>query len=98
LAPADYVKNFADVLIPQGASVTLDGAALGVAPTAIGTSEWTFARVPLSNDGGGVHTISTDDARGLGLQVAGFGYATSYYYPGGLNLNLISEPPVIIIK
>jgi len=35
------------------------------------------------------------DARGLGLQVIGFGYATSYYYPGGLNLKLISIPPII---
>ena len=24
--------------------------------------------------------------------------ATSYYYPGGLNLQRISEPPVIVVK
>jgi hypothetical protein len=31
----------------------------------------------------------------VGLQFMGFGHATSYYTPGGLNLNLISPPPVI---
>jgi hypothetical protein len=25
----------------------------------------------------------------------GFGFATSYYYPGGLNLKLIAPPPQI---
>jgi hypothetical protein len=98
LAPTDYLENFADVLIPQGASVILDGKALADAPTQIGKSEWGFVRAKLGAGAGGVHTISTPDERGLGLQVEGFGYATSYYYPGGLNLKLISEPPVINIK
>ena len=98
LAPADYHENFADVLIPQGAAVTLDGKALTDAPTKIGNSEWGFVRAKLAPEGGGVHKISTTDARGLGLQVAGFGFATSYYYPGGLNLKHISEPPIVDIK
>jgi hypothetical protein len=98
LAPSDYLENFADVLVPDGADVTLDGKPLPGSPTKIGNSAWSYVRAPLSGDSGGVHQISTTDARGLGLQVAGFGYATSYYYPGGLNLKLISEPPVIIIK
>jgi hypothetical protein len=95
LAPADYLENFADVLIPVGAQVTLDGTALAGTPTRIGNSEWSFVRAKLSGDKGGVHTISTPDARGLGLQVVGFGFATSYYYPGGLNLKHISLPPII---
>ncbi len=98
LAPADYTENFAEVLVPNGAEVLLDGAPLGGTREPIGSSEWSFVRAPLSNAGGGVHTISTTDERGLGLQVSGFGFATSYYYPGGLNLKLISKPPVIIIK
>jgi hypothetical protein len=32
-----------------------------------------------------------------GLQVVGFGRFTSYQYPGGLNLNLISDPPKPIV-
>ncbi len=98
LAPSDYLENFAEVIIPKGAAVTLDGSPLAVTPEAIGASDWTFARVALNDAGGGVHKISTTDERGLGLQVTGFGFATSYYYPGGLNLHLISEPPVIIVK
>ena len=98
LAPADYHENFADVLIPQGAAVTLDGKALTGTPTKIGNSEWGFVRAKLAPEGGGVHKISTTDDRGLGLQVAGFGFATSFYYPGGLNLKHISEPPIVDIK
>ena len=40
----------------------------------------------VDNTGTGAHDISTTDPAGLGLQVEGFGFATSYYYPGGLNL------------
>ena len=34
----------------------------------------------------------------VGLQVMGYGWATSYYYPGGLKLDIISEPPDIVIE
>jgi hypothetical protein len=95
LAPTDYLENFADVLVPAGAAVTLDGAPLAGSPQRIGNSDWGFVRAKLGMGMGGVHTISTPDPRGLGLQVLGFGYATSYYYPGGLNLKLISIPPII---
>ncbi len=95
LAPADYKENFADVLVPMGATVLLDGMPLTTAPTPIGDSTWGFVRAKLNNTGTGAHDISTTDPAGLGLQVEGFGFATSYYYPGGLNLKHISEPPVI---
>src|SRR6185369_5447370 len=64
LAPSDYLENFADVLVPQGAAVTLDGKPLPGTPTQIGKSEWGYVRAPLSGDGGGVHQISTTDDRG----------------------------------
>jgi hypothetical protein len=95
LAPADYLENFADILVPKGAMVVLDGAPLAQAPTPIGSGAWGFIRARLTAGNGGVHTLSTTSASGLGLQVEGFGYATSYYYPGGLNLNRISPPPII---
>jgi hypothetical protein len=97
LAPADYELNFADVLVPTGASVVLDGVTITEAPTPIG-SEWGSLRLKLDSATGGVHTLTTDHAKGLGLQVMGFGAATSYYYPGGLNLQRITEPPVIVVK
>ena len=96
LAPKDYVKNFADVLVPTGASVTLDGQTVSGTPTAIGASGWGYLRLPLGPGNGGVHKISTDEGKTLGLQISGFGNATSYYYPGGLNLKLISPPPPIV--
>jgi hypothetical protein len=92
LAPADYLQNFADILIPRGAAVTLDGVPLTQTPTAIGRGDWGFVRAKLGMGNGGVHTVTTTHDAGLGLQVAGFGFATSYYYPGGLNLNRISKP------
>lgn len=99
LAPTDYLENFADVLIPTGASVTLDGAAVTAPITPIGGSGWGFARIKLeAGTANGVHKLSTDHEQGLGLQVMGFGFATAYYYPGGLNLQRITEPPVIVVK
>lgn len=95
LAPADFVQNYADILVPDGASVTLDGAPLAGTPEAIGSSGWSVVRAPLDGAAGGIHTVETSDERGVGLSVSGFGYATSYYYPGGLNLKHISEPPII---
>ncbi len=92
LAPADYETNFADIVLPTGANVMLDGAALTGAPTAIGTA-WSIVREPLKAATGGVHKLTAD--QNVGLQVMGFGHATSYYYPGGLNLKLISKPPVV---
>lgn len=97
LAPADFTENYADILVPQGAEVTLDGQTLaGGEP--IGQSGWSIIRAPLSGDAGGIHQLSTDHESGVGLQVMGFGNATSYYYPGGLDLKLISEAPEIVIK
>jgi hypothetical protein len=92
LAPVDYETNFADILVPMGANVMLDGAALTGAPTAVANG-WSIVREPLKADGGGVHKLTAD--QNIGLQVMGFGHATAYYYPGGLNLKLISKPPVV---
>lgn len=93
LAPADYESNFADILVPDGATVQLDDAALTGAQQAIGATGWSIVREPLSAASGGVHRLSAD--QNVGLQVMGFGHASSYYYPGGLNLELISKPPVV---
>jgi hypothetical protein len=97
LAPADFLENYADVLVPTGATVTLDGKQVTDTPVAIGNSGWGYLQEKLDNTTGGAHNISTDNAQGLGLQVAGFGYATSYYYPGGLNLIHIAAPPIIVV-
>ncbi len=98
LAPADFMENYADILVPDGAEVILNGAPLTAPLEAIGASGWSVARVLLSSATGGIHTLSTTHAAGLGLQVMGYGNATSFYYPGGLNLKRISEPPVVVVR
>ena len=93
LAPEDFAFNWADVVVPSGANVMLDGAALGGTPEVI-TPGWSVVRVPLmGGTNKGAHKLTSDQP--VGLQVMGFGHATSYYYPGGLNLKFIAEVPVV---
>ena len=93
LAPEDFAFNWADVLVPTGANVQLDGAALAGTAEVI-TPGWSVIRVPLMGGANkGAHKLTADQP--VGLQVMGFGHATSYSYPGGLNLKLIAEVPVV---
>ncbi len=90
LAPTDYQSNFVDVVMPMGAALTLDGAAVTQAATPI-SSGFGVARVPLSTANNGAHVMTSDVP--FGIQVIGYGVDTSYMYPGGLNLELIAPPP-----
>lgn len=94
LAPLTYLENYADILIPTGATVTLDGQPLTGTPEAIAGTQWSLVREKLGDGEGGAHRLEADQK--VGLQVMGFGNATSYCYPGGLDLKLISEKPVIV--
>jgi len=92
LAPDDYTVGVADVLVPDGAMVKLDGMPLSAAPQKIGTSTWSIVRQKLEPGANhGTHVLESDQP--IGLQVVAFGHATGIYYPGGLNLTLITEPP-----
>jgi hypothetical protein len=95
LAPGDYAESYADVTVPAGgaANVTLDGAPLTGTPTPIG-SGWSLYRAPLKATGAGLgsHTVKADVP--VGVQIMGFGHATSYYTPGGYNVGHIAPPPV----
>ncbi len=93
LAPLTYLQNYADILIPDGATVTLDGQPLKGTPQPIGTSKWSIVRELLGEGTNGSHRLEATEK--VGLQVMGFGSATSYSYPGGLDLKPISVPPVI---
>lgn len=90
LAPDDYDTSFVDIVLPKGATITLDGAPIGGTPTAIG-SDYDLVRVKLNSTAGGIHSIDSDVP--IGIQVIGYGSYTSYQYPGGLNLKLIAPPP-----
>ncbi len=91
LAPSDYSVSYADVVLPMGATITLDGAAVTQTATAIGGG-YGVIRVKLtvgSNNGAHVMTGTMP----FGLQVEGYGAQTSYQYPAGLDLKVITQPP-----
>ncbi len=90
LAPTDYTVSFVDIVMPMGADVQLDGAALTATPTPI-SSGFGIARQQLGPGNNGAHVLTS--SAGVGIQVIGYGNYTSYMYPGGLNLNAIAPPP-----
>jgi hypothetical protein len=87
-APINYEKNYANIVAPTGASVTLDGAPVN-GFTVIGGSGFGVARVQLPNNVDGNHDISSPQA--IGISVYGYGQYTSYWYPGGLDLDVIPQ-------
>jgi hypothetical protein len=95
LAPADYAETYADVVVPAGATITLDGAPLSGVSSAIGSSGWSVVRAPLTSGSDmGAHTIISSAP--CGLQIMGFGHATSYYTPGGYDVHVIAPPPAVV--
>ncbi len=99
LAPDDYANSYADIVAPEAAVLTLDGAPISAAPEVLFPG-WVSYRVALgAGTGGGAHSISAaDSAHKFGLTVSGYGHATGYIYPGGLNIKIISEVPVVVIR
>jgi hypothetical protein len=92
LAPIDYDVNYVNIILPTGTSIFLDGAALAAAGVPIGASGYSVARVVLGPGQMGAHVLEASAP--VGIQVEGYGAYTSYYYPGGLDLNAIAPPPV----
>jgi hypothetical protein len=89
-APTNYTTNFVNITAPTNTVVVLDGATVPAASfSAIGATGFSFARVPLSNAGNGNHSI-TSTAK-AGITVYGYGQYTSYWYPGGLDLNILID-------
>lgn len=83
-APTNYDLNFVTITAPANANVTLDGSPVS-GFTAIGGSGYGYLNVALPNSNGGNHNVSSDQP--VGITVYGYGQYTSYWYPGGLNLN-----------
>ncbi len=90
LAPGDYSQNWADVVLPAGTELWLDGHVLQPALQSIADG-YQVARIGLPAGNGGSHTLEATHP--VGVQVLGYGEYTSYQYPGGLNLALIAPPP-----
>jgi hypothetical protein len=86
-----YDYNYVNVIAPTGAAVTLDQTPIDPSEfSPIGTTNYSVARHLLAQTD--VHSISSGSA--FGIVVYGYGQYTSYMYPGGLNLNYISPPPI----
>ena len=73
--------------------LVLDRKAVTTTATALG-SDYVVVRLKLGAGNNGAHTLVADNP--VSLQVEGYGFATSYQYPGGLNLKGISPalPPI----
>jgi len=85
-APTNYPSNYVNITAPTGATVRLDGADVrGFTP--IGATGFGVARVVLSSAGTGDHVVTASQP--VGVSVYGYGRFTSYWYPGGLQLDVI---------
>jgi hypothetical protein len=92
-APTSYDFNFATIVAKLGTKVTVDGMLLKDAEFArVGDSEYGVAQLLLDN-GKAVHSLSADEE--VGLTVYGYGWFTSYMYPGGADLDRITIPPIL---
>ena len=87
-APTGWVENFVDIIAPANANVSVDGNNVG-AWTAIGNTGFSVAHVELSNAGDGNHTVSANQK--VGISVYGVLDYGSYWYPGGLDLEIIPQ-------
>ena len=90
IAPPSYYENWVNVIAPTTATVTVDGKPV-TGYSAIGNSGYQVAHVQLCgpqttacSGSSGIH--STSGTAAFGIEVYGYGYFTSYMYPGGLNL------------
>ena len=91
LAPSDYNTNYADIVVPNGGAVTLDGVNIATVPTPIANTQYGVLRIKLGAGINGAHTMT--GTLPVGVQVLGYGSYTSYQYPGGLDLTSISAIP-----
>jgi hypothetical protein len=92
-APTSYALNFASIIAVQGTSVQLDGRLIEADEfTQVGDSEYGVAQVVL-DDRTSVHSLEADEE--VGLTVYGYGWYTSYMYPGGADLDRITVPPIL---
>jgi len=87
-AATNWQANYVDILAPKDAVVTVD--AVNVASwQPVGVTNYQVAHVKLSNGNGGNHSVVGDV--GVGISVYGVQSYGSYWYPGGLDLDVIPQ-------
>jgi len=87
-APTSWIANYVDLITEAGAEVALDGVPVA-GWTAIAGTDYVFIHAPLAGDGDGNHRITAD--RGVSVSVYGVQNSGSYWYPGGLDLDVIAQ-------
>jgi len=87
-APTNWVANYVDLIAKTGTAVQVDMVAVGNWQP-IGNTGYSVAHVKLSNAGDGNHRITGD--QGVSVAVSGVQNAGSYWYPGGLDLDVIPQ-------
>ncbi|WAS93215.1 IgGFc-binding protein [Nannocystis punicea] len=87
-AQPSWTANYVDVLAPKNANVTVDGVAVGNWQ-AVGATNYQVAHIKLNNNGDGNHTVVGDV--GVGIGVYGVQSYGSYWYPGGLDLDILPQ-------
>ena len=87
-APINYETNYLNIVAPMDAKVTLDGAPVA-GFKAIGATMFGVARLKLANNVDGNHDVKSD--KPVGISVYGYGQYTSYWYPGGLDLEPLPQ-------
>ncbi len=87
-APTSWVANYVDLMAKTGTTVSVDGVNAG-GWKVIGNTGYSYTHVKLSNNGNGNHSIMGDATVGVGVYgVQNYG---SYWYPGGLDLDVIPQ-------
>jgi len=94
LVPDAYERDYITIIAPDDTTFTFDGEALteedvvtrGGFVVPIGTSGFKSVRFLVSD---GPHVLDTD--KPVGLNVYGFSPSVSYAYPGGLDLQEVSQ-------
>jgi hypothetical protein len=84
VTPGTFPLSYADVIVPIGARLSLDGTPVATAPALIGNG-WGVLRLSV---GAGRHVLTSSQP--IGLQVLGFASSSSYHAPGGANFSRIS--------
>ena len=87
-AATNWVANFVDIIAPTGTAVEVDQQAVN-SWKPIGGTGFSVAHVNLSNGGDGTHRVTAD--KKVGISVYGVQSAGSYWFPGGLDLNVLPQ-------
>jgi len=85
LTPNGFTNNYVTIIREVGTTITLDGAAVSATFLPVTGSTYEVAHVTVAE--GTHHVFSTLP---FGIILEGYGYANSYGYPGGMNLEIIN--------